>query len=145
MNIYGSVLIVSKGEDKIIQLLKKESIPFVREYSFTDLVGQKQVPLRFDFAIFDNYKRLKCCVDFDGRQHYEYVPYFHKTLSGFKRAQERDRMKNKYCLRNNIPFIRVPYWDLDILTLNRLFTEPSYKVRSMYHNDDIRRQLEVRK
>ena len=100
----------SKGELKIINLLRRGGIQFEREISFEDLVGKKKVQLRFDFGIYKNGK-LCCCIEFDGRQHYSYVPHFHKTLSGFKRAQERDRMKNKYCLRNNIPLIRVPYWD----------------------------------
>ena len=134
----------SKGEQKIINLLRRGGIKFQREVSFNDLVGKKKVNLRFDFGIYQNGK-LIALLEFDGAQHYEYVPYFHKTISGFKRAQERDRLKNKYCLKHNIPLIRIPYWDLNILTLNKIFTESSYKVRSMYHNDDIRRQLEVRK
>lgn len=135
----------SKGEQKIINLLKRGGIKFKREVSFEGLVGRRKVQLRFDFAIYNKQGELQACIEFDGKQHYEYVPYFHKTISGFMRAQERDRIKNKFCLMNNVPLIRVPYWDLDILTLNRLFTEPSYRVLSKFHNDMLKRQREVRK
>ena len=75
----------SKGEQKIINLLRRGGISFEREVSFDDLMGKKKVPLRFDFAIFDSRGRLRGLLEYDGRQHYEYVPYFHKTISGFKR------------------------------------------------------------
>lgn len=127
----------SKGEKKLIEIFKKNNIIFKREFSFMDLTGKKQVPLRFDFAIFNKDGQLVACVDYDGRQHFEYVPYFHKTYSGFLRSKERDRQKNRYCLIKGIIFIRVPYWDLDKLTLERIFKEPSYRVRSKYHTDDL--------
>lgn len=134
----------SKGEQKIINLLRRGGIDFRREISFEGLFGKKKVQLRFDFGIYQN-GQLKCCIEFDGAQHFTYVPYFHKNLAGFKRAQERDRLKNKYCLMHNIPLIRIPYWDLDKLTLNRIFTEPSYKCKDKYHNDYLRQKMEVRK
>lgn len=129
----------SKGEQKLINLFRRGGIKFEREVCFDDLTGKRKVPLRFDFGLYKN-GRLICLVEFDGRQHYEYVPYFHKTISGYKRQQEWDRRKNKYCLMHGIPLIRVPYWDLDILTLNRVLTEPSYIVRDKYHIDNLKRQ-----
>ena len=60
-------------------------------------------------------------IEVDGRQHYEYIKYFHKNYSGFLRSQERDRVKNKFALINNIPLIRIPYWDLDTLTFEKIF------------------------
>ena len=44
----------SKGEQKIINLLRRGSIKFEREVSFEGLTGLKNVPLRFDFAIYKN-------------------------------------------------------------------------------------------
>ena len=69
----------SKGEKKIIDLLRANKIKFEREVSFDGLVGLKGVPLRFDFAIYRNNK-LYCLIDFDGRQHFEFVKYFHKNI-----------------------------------------------------------------
>lgn len=129
----------SKGEQKLINLFRKGGIIFEREVIFDDLTGKHKVPLRFDFGLYKN-GRLICLVEFDGRQHYEYVQYFHKTISGFKRQQEWDRRKNKYCLMHNILLIRVPYWDLEKLTLKKVLTEPSYVVKDKYHIDNIKRQ-----
>lgn len=132
----------SKGEQKIINLLKRGGIKFEREISFPDLNGYKGVPLRFDFGIYRNNK-LVGIIEVDGRQHYEYVPYFHKTIFGFKKQQEWDRKKNKYCITHNIPLYRIPYWDIDNLTLKTLFN-PQYRVFNQFHLDFIRR-CEVKK
>ena len=51
------------------------------------------------------------------------------------KAREWDRKKNSYCLVKKIPLIRVPYWDLDKLTFNSLFSNPNYQVKDKYHND----------
>lgn len=118
-----------------MNLLRRGGIWFDREVSFKNLNGfSGKAPLRFDFAIYNTDGSLRALIDFDGIQHFVYTPYFHKTLAGFKKAQEYDRMKNKYCLMNKIPFIRVPYWDLEELTLKKLFTTPEYYVTTKYHN-----------
>lgn len=126
----------SKGEQKLINLFKRGGVQYCREVSFEDLKGKKKSLLRYDFGLFKNGK-LICLVEFDGRQHYEYVPYFHKTYSGFLKSKERDRQKNKYCLMHGITLIRVPYWDLEDLTLKKVLSEPSYRVQSKYHNDNL--------
>jgi len=74
----------SKGEQKIIDILKRNRITFEREVYFEDLNGYKKVPLRFDFGIF-RYGKLIALVEYDGQQHYEFVKFFHKTQSGFKK------------------------------------------------------------
>lgn len=130
----------SKGEQKICDILNRARVKYEREYSFQGLNGFKGTPLRFDFVIFDNRGKVKCCIDYDGRQHYEYTSHFHKTIMDFKRGQEYDRRKNKYCLMHNIPLIRIPYWDYDILDFNRIFNTPEYVVRNVYHNDELIRK-----
>ena len=127
----------SKGEQKIIDILNRNKIKFEREISFEDLNGYKKVPLRFDFGIY-RYGKLICLLEMDGKQHYEFVKFFHKNLSGFKKQQEWDRRKNKYCLMNNIPLYRVPYWQLEDLTLEKIFS-PINRVTSKYHTDIIKR------
>ena len=37
-------------------------------------------------------------------------------------------MKNKYCLINNIPLVRIPYWERDKITLEMLMGD-KYLVR----------------
>ena len=38
---------------------------------------------------------------------------------------------------NKIPLIRVPYWDLEDLTLQKVLTNPAYLVKSKYHIDNL--------
>ncbi len=127
----------SKGEQKVIDILRKNKIKFEREIYFEDLVGYKKIPLRFDFGIF-RYNKLICLLEVDGKQHYEFVKFFHKTQSGFKKQQEWDRRKNKYCLMHNIPLYRIPYWQLEDLTFEKIFS-PINRVTNKYHIDNIKR------
>lgn len=125
---------MSKLEDKVANILNAYNIKYLREYSFPDLVGLKNTPLRFDFAILRENKIL-FLIEIDGEQHFKFTKYFHKTILDFMKAREWDRKKNSYCLVKKIPLIRVPYWDLDKLTFNSLFSSPNYRVKDKYHND----------
>lgn len=126
---------MSKGEEKISSLLKSAHIPYEKEYSFSDL-KYKNTLLRFDFAILSCGRPIKL-IEYDGEQHFHYVKKF-GTYSDFKHMQENDRRKNSYCIRNNIPLIRIPYWDLNKLTYESLFNTKSYYVTSKFHNDLLR-------
>lgn len=127
----------SKGEKKIEELFRKNGISYVREMSFEDLKGKKKSHLRYDFGIFVNGKLL-FCLEVDGQQHFKYTPHFHKKYSDFLKQQERDRKKNSYCLAHSIPLIRIPYWEIDNITLNEILTNPKYRVKTIYHNDMLR-------
>jgi very-short-patch-repair endonuclease len=103
----------SKGELKIEKYLRKNKIQFEVEYTFEDCKNIK--PLPFDFAIFDQ-DNLKCLIEFDGEQHFKPLKYskdVDKNRSKFKMLQKRDRIKNDYCGRNEIPLIRIKYTDLE--------------------------------
>ena len=126
---------MSKGEEIFFFFLKSARISYEKEYSFSDL-KYKNTLLRFDFAILSGGRPIKL-IEYDGEQHFHYVKKF-GSYSDFKHMQENDRRKNAYCLRNGIPLIRVPYWDLEKLTYNSLFNTPSYYVSSKFHNDLLR-------
>lgn len=57
----------SKGEEKIINLLRRGGIRFEREVSFEHLTGTGRNLLRFDFAVYHPDGRLMCCIEFDGK------------------------------------------------------------------------------
>jgi len=48
-------------------------------------------------------------IEYNGRQHYNYVPYFHKNKEAFHNQKYRDWMKVKMCEENGIHLISVPY------------------------------------
>lgn len=109
----------SKGEFQIEQLLKENNINYKKEYIFEDLVDI--LPLRFDFAIFDNENNLCGLIEFQGEQHFQ-------NSNGFYSEDliRHDKMKKEYCLKNNIKLIEIFYkrnYDLklDDLRLEELY------------------------
>lgn len=123
---------MSKGEQKVANLLRQAGIGYEQEVEFKGLKGARE-NLRFDFVLL-KYGRPLACLEVDGRQHFEYVKFFHKTPIGFRRQKEYDIKKNKFCLKYNIPLIRVPYWKLDNLTVQTLFNDKSMLVKNENHN-----------
>lgn len=96
--------IMSKGENKISKILKTKNISYIREYKFDDCVYNNQ-KLRFDFYL----PEYNICIEYDGRQHYEAIKYY-GSEELFKIRRKRDEIKNKYCFKNNIYLIRIPYY-----------------------------------
>lgn len=50
-------------------------------------------------------------IEVHGEQHYEYIPFFHKTKANFLRAKRRDAIKAEWCELNNIKLIEFKYSD----------------------------------
>lgn len=106
--------IKSRGEYKIQQLLEKNEIFFIKEYSRqewkfpdTNYVG------RFDFYLPD----YNILIEYDGSYHYEEKEKREGNLSKY---QDHDRIKNQWAQEANIKLIRIPYWESDSITLDKL-------------------------
>lgn len=99
----------SWGEKYVEKILKKINCNYKKQYTFKDLVSNKNYKLRFDFAIFDKENNLKCLIEYDGQQHY-YPVECYGGQKGYQETIERDNLKNNYCKDNNINLIRIPYW-----------------------------------
>ena len=58
-------------------------------------------------------------IEYDGEGHYKPIRRGHMTEEeaeeNLKQIQFRDNIKNEYCKQNNIPLIRIPYWEKDNL------------------------------
>ena len=108
----------SIGEQNIENILKENNIPYQKEYIFKDLPQR-----RFDFYVNNKY-----LIEFDGEQHTKFTPDWHQTYDKFKQYQQRDKEKNKYCLKHNIPLYRIPYKYRNKLTLE-LLTDEKFLVR----------------
>ena len=96
----------SKGEREITKILDKLNIKYIKQYRFEDCKFKQCLP--FDFYL----PKYNCCIEYDGRQHFEIVDYF-GGLDGFIDTKIRDTIKNEYCKKNNIKLIRIPHWDYD--------------------------------
>lgn len=94
----------SKGEQKIEEFLINHNIIYVRQKTFPDC--KHNMLLRFDFFLPDH----ETLIEFDGQQHYEFVPRFHGNEQGFVLFQTRDKIKNKYASDNKIKLVRI-CWD----------------------------------
>lgn len=106
---YGCpVCAFSKGEKRCQAFFEKHNISYISQYEIDELIGLGGNNLRFDFAILNN-NELSCLVEYDGIFHYE-KQY---KRDGHEKIKAHDKIKNEYCIKNNIPLIRIPYWDFD--------------------------------
>ena len=75
------------------------------------LPGSRQSHLKsvlfLDFFI----PNLGIGIEVHGKQHYEYVPFFHKTKAKYRQAIKRDSLKEEWCELNNINLIVLKYSD----------------------------------
>lgn len=114
-------LIESKGSRKIKTILEENNIPFIQEKRFADLRFEDTgYQARFDFYVNDKY-----IIEYDGRQHFIQGNGVYDNEEKFMKTQEHDRIKNEYCAQHNIPIIRIPYTELDNITLEMLQPETS--------------------
>lgn len=60
----------SYAESLIENILIENNIKYIKQYSFSDLVGDFGKKLRFDFAIMDEKNKIKCLIEFQGEQHF---------------------------------------------------------------------------
>lgn len=121
---------MSKYEEQIIKILKKEKISFQREKTFSDL---KHGLFRFDFYI-PNLQGAQAIIEVDGEQHFK--PIYGRQ--SFLKGQEHDRRKNSYCLANNIPLYRIPYWEIKNLKTATDIFQDNFLVKTRWHNDRLK-------
>lgn len=103
---------LSKGELEIENYLKQNNINYKPQFSFENL-KYKDV-LHFDFGILDDNGNLNQLIEYNGKQHYKFIEFFHKTEERYEEAKLRDQMKIDYCKHNNISLHIIRY-DEDIL------------------------------
>lgn len=123
---------MSKGEDRIVDLLKEEGIKFVREKSFQDLRGGL---FRYDFYLpyVDGGPAI---IEYNGEQHYHFVKKFFKKRADLQKVQEHDRRKIRYALANDIPIYIIPYWELSKIQHGRQLIQECYRAKDQWKNDD---------
>lgn len=114
----------SFGALEIERILIENHIDYDTEHIFpTCKLPDSSSYLRFDFFIkHDNY-----VIEFDGPQHFKPVGWGtpDKIQRTFELTQKRDDFKNQWCINNNIPLIRIPYYHKDKICLDDLKLETS--------------------
>lgn len=108
----------SRGELAIAKLLTDNNIPFEQEVPIFKFANGTNA--RFDFYVDKKY-----LIEYDGETHYQYNLHGWHNKEQLEAQQERDIIKNQWCLDNNIPLIRIPFTILSKLTINDLLLEDS--------------------
>ncbi len=104
----------SKGEEFIINYLNDNNISYNYQKSFKDCVYKNKLP--FDFFI----PSMNMLLEYDGEQHFMVIENWGGEKS-FKLRQKKDKIKNQYCIDNNIRLERIKY-DKDLEDeLNKIF------------------------
>ena len=67
--------------------------------------SHKKSVLYLDFFI----PNIKKAFEVHGRQHYEHIPFFHRTKADFLLAKARDEDKIEWCKLNGIEIITLKY------------------------------------
>lgn len=104
----------SLGALNITKILDDNNILYIKEY--TDVSLNK---MRFDFAIIDSNHKIIRLIEYDGEQHFRITGGWNNEKA-FKQGRQRDQEKNEWAKENNIPLVRIPYWERDNITLDMI-------------------------
>ena len=92
-------------EARVKALLKKYGFSnFVQQKKFADCKDKREMP--FDFYVDERF-----LIEVQGRQHFEHVPYFHKTVEEFETCRRHDEMKREFAKKSDIPLLEIRYDD----------------------------------
>jgi len=98
----------SKGENECRRVLEEIfRVPFEKSrpnFLKNPALGQNNLEL----DCFN--ENLKLAVEYNGIQHYKYVPFFHSSKEAFQNQKYRDYIKRELCVKNNITLIEVPHY-----------------------------------
>lgn len=105
---YNSIPKESKGEKRCRKYLENYfSLPFKKQRpKFLSNPITNGSLLELD--CFN--EELELAVEYQGEQHYKYIPHFHKSHDSFLNQKYRDQLKRDLCRKNNIHLIEVPYY-----------------------------------
>lgn len=86
---------------------QKEVKECLRQYWIGNLVYEEfpMVGSRLKFDFFNASQNI--IVEADGKQHIQYVEFFHKNRGSFLTQIKRDEKKEEFCKRNGILLIRL--------------------------------------
>ena len=122
---------MSKGENRIVDLLNAAGLKYIREKTFSDL---KHGTFRYDFYVYT--ARGPVLIEYNGEQHYQFVKKFYRTANDWRKMQEHDRRKLSYALANKIPIYVIPYWELGNLRESGDIFNEKFLASSRWKNDD---------
>lgn len=104
---------MSRGEERIGLYLQRHNIRHKQwENVKTPIATGPQKMFNVDFVLTDENGNIKMIIEFNGKQHYESVPYMGGD-DNFKAQQVRDAALRKYCEAEGIRLLEISYTDFD--------------------------------
>lgn len=105
---------LSKGEIRIMKWLQNHQIKYETQKKFEKCKFKRKLP--FDFYL----PEYNMCIEYDGKQHFEPIGFGSKKsknilIEKYNERIFRDEIKNKFCEKNNITLLRIPYYNTDVL------------------------------
>lgn len=100
----------TKGEKRVSTHLSRLGLSYKTQQTFSDLKDSSF--LRYDFSIRDSQGEVTHLIEYDGQHHFYSIDFFGGNKY-FASIQRKDKMKNDYAKDNNIPLLRIPYWDFE--------------------------------
>lgn len=95
----------SKQEATLARYFIDHNIPFIQQAKYEWCKHKKCLPFDFLVTIDGN----EFLVEIQGRQHYEFIPYFHKTHDAFLLQQKRDEIKKISARENDMELLCIKY------------------------------------
>jgi hypothetical protein len=95
------------SEKMVCSALREVTGNFVLENIRPKFLKNPKTKRNLELDCYDPFRKV--AVEYDGIQHYTYPNPFHRTRRDFDKQQERDKLKDNLCRKNNIQLIRIPY------------------------------------
>lgn len=111
-----TIICPEHGETFIHNWLTSNKFEFVSQYELNLPESGKSI-VRIDFWV--TYKNEIYAIEYNGRQHYQFCPIFHKDEFALIAQQQRDTALQDYCNSNKIKLLWVKY----DLTFNQVESE----------------------
>ncbi len=88
------------------QYLDKKDIAYIAQYTIPQLPRKK-----YDFYV----PSTNTLIEYDGRQHFKHVEYFHRTYEYFKERQGVDRLKTDAAITAGHRLVRISHNDIEVI------------------------------
>lgn len=100
---------MSTPETIINNMLETHEIEYEFQYTQEGCRGKRGTLLPFDFALKNADKSINCIIEYDGEHHFSSEPFGKES---YERTVFNDRIKNEFCVKENIKLYRIPYYEL---------------------------------
>ena len=107
-NMKNSLPKESKGEiecKRVLEFLFDQPFNKIRPYFLNNKVTGGDFNLEIDCYN----EELNLGVEYNGKMHYDYIPFFHKNYEAFLNQKYRDELKKRMCKDEGLILIEVPY------------------------------------